>query len=166
MRSIPIELLLYANHSKEEIFFEIVLEDKDGETVARNYFYPVPMKNISGIKDPELTVSHPSFLSLVLKNIFIANIFEQVQVAGQDCSNATPPYTNSFSLLITVRFPALLVYLELTHPDYIMKRHTFSTNGFTQTAPRKTIYLVFENDSECIRLNSDNIKVQTINQYL
>ncbi|XP_017020339.1 beta-mannosidase-like isoform X1 [Drosophila kikkawai] len=144
VRPIPLELLLYENHSKEEIFLEIVLEDKDKETVARNYYYPVPMKNISGIKDPELTV----------------------QVAGQDCNNAQSPYTNSFSLLVTVRFPALLVYLELVHPDYITKRHTFSINGFTQTEPRKTVYLLFEDDSECLTLTSDDIKVQTINQYL
>ncbi|KAH8338753.1 hypothetical protein KR059_010811 [Drosophila kikkawai] len=165
VRPIPLELLLYENHSKEEIFLEIVLEDKDKETVARNYYYPVPMKNISGIKDPELTVSIPHFLQYC-HQIPIQYFFEQVQVAGQDCNNAQSPYTNSFSLLVTVRFPALLVYLELVHPDYITKRHTFSINGFTQTEPRKTVYLLFEDDSECLTLTSDDIKVQTINQYL
>ncbi|XP_052836095.1 beta-mannosidase-like isoform X1 [Drosophila gunungcola] len=142
VRHIPLEYLLYENHSKEEIFLEVVLEDEQGEFVARNFFYPVPLKNIEGIKDPRLTL----------------------EVSGQECKSA--PYANSFTLRITVRSPALLVYLELTHPDYIKEQHRFSTNGFTQTQPRKTVHLVFENDSKCMALTTSHIRVQTMNQYL
>ncbi|XP_017057225.2 beta-mannosidase-like isoform X2 [Drosophila ficusphila] len=144
VRPVPLEYLLYENHSKEEVFMEIVLQDQSGETVAKNFFYPVPLKNIIGIKDPQLTL----------------------EVSGQDCKTATSPYTNSFSLRITVKSPALFVYLELSHPDYIQERHKFSTNGFTQIQPKKTIHLVFENDSECMTLTTSHIRVQTINQYL
>ncbi|KAH8369200.1 hypothetical protein KR009_003853 [Drosophila setifemur] len=141
---IPLENLLYENRLKSDIFLEIVLEDKDGQTVARNFFYPVPIKNITGIKNPDISV----------------------EVAGQDCSSAKSPYSNSFSLQITVKTPALFVYLELSHPDYIRERHKFSTNGFTQTEPRKTVHLEFDNDSACLTLTSNHIRVQTMNQYL
>ncbi|XP_039150424.1 beta-mannosidase isoform X1 [Drosophila simulans] len=144
MRQIPLEYLLYENHLKEELFLEIILEDEYGNSVARNFFYPVPLNKIIGIKDPELTL----------------------EVEGQDCKAATSPYANSFSLRITVRYPALLVYLELVHPYYVKERHRFSTNGFTQTQPKKTIHLVFESDTVCMTLTTDHIKVQTINQYL
>ncbi|XP_016981521.2 beta-mannosidase-like isoform X1 [Drosophila rhopaloa] len=144
VRQIPLEYLLFENHSKQEIFLEVVLEDEHGEPVARNFFYPVPLKNIVGIKDPGLTL----------------------EVSGQDCRTATSPFANSFSLRITVKSPALLVYLELSHPDYIEEQHKFSTNGFTQIQPKKTIHLVFENDSKCLTLTSGHIRVQTINQYL
>ncbi|EDW37952.1 GL12303 [Drosophila persimilis] len=143
-RPIPLDTFLYENHSKEEIFLEIVLEDNNGVTMARNYFYPVPIKNVKGIKDPELAL----------------------EVVGPDCSTAKQPYANSFSLRITVKYPALLVYLEVSHPDYFKERHQFSTNGFTQTEPRKTVHLEFENSSECLRLTTEHIKVQTMNQYL
>ncbi|XP_044250625.1 beta-mannosidase-like isoform X2 [Drosophila takahashii] len=144
VRQIPLQYLLYENYSKKEIFWEIVLEDEYGDLVARTYFYPVPIKDIVGIKDPDLTL----------------------EVAGQDCRTATSPYANSFSLRITVKSPALLVYLELSHPAYIKERHKFSTNGFTQTQPKKTVHLTFENDSECLMLNTSHIRVQTMNQYL
>ncbi|BFF88900.1 beta-mannosidase-like [Drosophila madeirensis] len=143
-RPIPLDTFLYENHSKEEIFLEIVLEDNDGGTLARNHFYPVPLKNVKGIKDPELAL----------------------EVVGPDCGTAKPPYANSFSLRITVKSPALLVYLELSHPNYVKHRHQFSTNGFTQTEPRKTVHLEFETSSECLKLTSAHIKVQTMNQYL
>ncbi|XP_002137887.2 beta-mannosidase-like [Drosophila pseudoobscura] len=143
-RPIPLDTFLYENHSKEEIFLEIVLEDNNGVTMSRNYFYPVPIKNVKGIKDPELAL----------------------EVVGPDCSTAKQPYANSFSLRITVKYPALLVYLEVSHPDYFKERHQFSTNGFTQTEPRKTVHLEFENSSECLRLTTEHIKVQTMNQYL
>ncbi|EDV47740.2 uncharacterized protein Dere_GG12165 [Drosophila erecta] len=144
LRQIPLEYLLYEKHLKEELFLEIILEDEYGTSVARNFFYPVTFKNIIGIKDPELTL----------------------EVTGQDCKAATYPYANSFSLRITVRYPALLVYLQLSHPNYVKERHKFSANGFTQTQPQKTIHLVFESDLECMTLTTDHIKVQTINQYL
>lgn len=144
LRQIPLSYLLLDGHSKSEIFFEIVLENKNRETLARNFFYPVAIKNITGIKNPDV----------------------KIQVSGQDCSSAKAPYANRFSLQITVKSPALLVYLELTHPGYMTNHHKFSINGFTQTEPRKTVHLVIENSSECLTLTNDHIRVQTMNQYL
>ncbi|KAH8304924.1 hypothetical protein KR018_005050 [Drosophila ironensis] len=55
LRQIPLSYLLYDEHVKSEIFLEIVLE-LYGETLARNFFYPVPIKNITGIKNPDVKV--------------------------------------------------------------------------------------------------------------
>ncbi|EDV92670.1 GH18705 [Drosophila grimshawi] len=141
--TIPLESVLYEDHTKEEIFLEILLKDND-EIVAQNYFYPVPIKHIVGIKDPEL----------------------RLEVVGIDCNSVKTPYSNSFSLRITVKYPALFVYLELIHPEYASLRHTFSMNGFIQTVPRQNIYLDFEINSKCLTLKSSDIAVKTMNQYL
>ncbi|XP_017968131.1 beta-mannosidase-like [Drosophila navojoa] len=141
---IPLESVLYEHHSKQEIFLEILLRDEDNRVVAKNYFYPVPIKDIVGLRDPELTL----------------------EVVGVDCSNPNLNYANSFSLRITVKYPALFVYLELIDPELAYQPHTFSMNGFTQTVPVQNIYLDFKNDSSCIRLSSEQIAVKTMNQYM
>ncbi|KAH8360186.1 hypothetical protein KR093_011287, partial [Drosophila rubida] len=140
---IPLDSVLYEKKSKTEIFLEILLKDDDDKIVAQNYFYPVPIKNIVGIRDPEL----------------------KVEVHRSDCASSKP-YNNNFSLRITVKYPTLFVYLELVHEKYTEVRHTFSMNGFTQTVPRSIVTLEIDNDSECIKLTADNIRVKTMNQYM
>ncbi|XP_030563718.1 beta-mannosidase-like [Drosophila novamexicana] len=142
--NIPLDSVLYEAHAKQEIFLEILLKDQDDQVVAQNYFYPVPIKHIVGMKDPEL----------------------RLEVVGIDCSTTSSPYANSFSVRITIKYPALFVYLELTDPEYANQRHTFSMNGFTQTVPRQNVYLEFENDSTCLKLTSEHIGVKTMNQYM
>lgn len=82
-----------------------------------------------------------------------------------DCSSGMP-YSNSFSLCITVSYPALFIYLELVHENYTSYRHWFSTNGFTQTVPRQNVFLHFELDSECLKIRAEHIRVRTMNQYM
>ncbi|XP_023034009.1 beta-mannosidase [Drosophila willistoni] len=142
--NIPMESVLDKSYTKAEVFFEIVVEDSDNELIARNYFYPVAIKNIKGMMDPELAI----------------------EVVGIDCSTARSPYRNNFTLRITVKYPALFVYLEFSHPDYVDERHKFSTNGFTQTVPRQSVHLEFENDKVCLTITEANIRVYTMNQYM
>ncbi|XP_034485260.1 beta-mannosidase-like isoform X2 [Drosophila innubila] len=141
--NIPLESVLYEKATRSEIFLEILLKDKQERIVAQNYFYPVPIKNIVGIKNPEL----------------------QLEVQRSNCGTAKP-YINSFSLRITVKYPALFVYLELAHQNYSEFRHTFSMNGFTQTMPRQNVHLEIDTDSECIELKPEHIVVKTMNQYM
>lgn len=141
---------------------EILLRDEDNRVVAKNYFYPVPIKDIVGLRDPELTVSTYSKFS----DSRIIVLFVQLEVVGVDCSNPNLYYANSFSLRITVKYPALFVYLELADPELANQMHTFSMNGFTQTVPVQNIYLDFKNDSACIKLSSEQIAVKTMNQYM
>ncbi|XP_017845384.1 beta-mannosidase-like [Drosophila busckii] len=141
---IPMESVLYEKHSKHEIFLELLLKDKEEEIVARNYFYPVPIKDIVGMRDPKL----------------------QLDVIGLDCSNRVAPFENNFSLRITVHSPALFVYVELNHPEYMNFTHSFSMNGFTQTVPRQIVHLEFVNNSECLTLNASHFSVRTMNQYI
>jgi len=53
---IHLESVLYEKTTKAEIFLEILLKDQQERIVAQNYFYPVPIKNIKGIRNPELQV--------------------------------------------------------------------------------------------------------------
>ncbi|XP_060649275.1 beta-mannosidase-like isoform X1 [Drosophila nasuta] len=140
---IPLDSVLYESKAKTEIFLEILLKDEDDTIVAQNYFYPVPIKNIVGISDPEL----------------------KIEIHRGDCASSKP-YLNNFSLRITVRYPTLFIYLELVHETYTEVRHEFSMNGFTQTVPRQIVTLNIDEDSECIKLTSDNIRVKTMNQYM
>lgn len=48
---------MYDNRGKSEIFLEILLKDSEEHIVAQNYFYPVPIKDIVGIRNPGLSVS-------------------------------------------------------------------------------------------------------------
>ncbi|KAL7726905.1 hypothetical protein ACLKA6_019124 [Drosophila palustris] len=141
--NIPLESVLYEKTTKEEIFLEILLKDQQENIVAHNYFYPVPIKNIVGLRNPEL----------------------QLEVLRSDCGTGKP-YVNSFSLRITVKYPALFIFLELNHPNYVEMRHSFSMNGFTQTVPRQNVQLEIDTDSECIKLNPHDISVKTMNQYM
>ncbi|KAH8418053.1 hypothetical protein KR222_010989 [Zaprionus bogoriensis] len=140
---VPLESVMYEQHRKSEIFLEILLKDKDDHIVSQNYFYPVPIKDIVGIRNPELNL----------------------EVLNTDCTSGLP-YTNSFSLRITVSYPALFIYLELINENYTSLRHSFSTNGFTQTVPRQNVFLHFELDSECLRIKAQDIRVRTMNQYM
>lgn len=48
--------VMYDDRSKSEIFLEILLKDNDEKIVAQNYFYPVAIKDIVGIRNPNLKV--------------------------------------------------------------------------------------------------------------
>lgn len=52
----PLDSVMYDQRKKSEIFLEILLKDNDEHIVAQNYFYPVPIKDIVGIRDPNLKV--------------------------------------------------------------------------------------------------------------
>lgn len=130
--------------------------------MAKNYFYPVPIKDIVGLRDPELTVSPYS----IFLHSLITFLSKQLEVVGVDCTNPNLNYANSFSLRITVKYPALFVYLELVDPELANQMHTFSMNGFTQTVPVQNIYLDFKNDSSCLKLSAEQIAVKTMNQYM
>lgn len=54
---VPLDSVMYDNRGKSEIFLEILLKDSDEHIVAQNYFYPVPIKDIVGIRNPQLSVS-------------------------------------------------------------------------------------------------------------
>lgn len=62
---------MYDNRGKSEIFLEILLKDSDEHIVAQNYFYPVPIKDIVGIRNPQLSVS----IAVPYKVYYIFNIY-------------------------------------------------------------------------------------------
>lgn len=56
-QNVSLDSVMYDNRGKSEIFLEILLKDSEEHIVAQNYFYPVPIKDIVGIRNPQLTVS-------------------------------------------------------------------------------------------------------------
>ncbi|XP_030370503.1 beta-mannosidase-like [Scaptodrosophila lebanonensis] len=140
--SIALESTLFEEHNKSETFLMIELVDEYDIIVARTYFYPVPIKNIEGIRDP-----------LLIMDLYTS-----------ECDAST--YTNSFSVRIKVSYPALFVYLEVTNPDIAKHTHKFSKNGFTLTEPVTVVHLEFIGLSECLDLQKKHIAITTMNQYL
>lgn len=65
-----------------------------------------------------------------------------------------------------VHFPAVFVYLQLNIPATI--RHQFSTNGYMQTVPIRTIHLDFDNMNDCTQFNITNndLFLMTVNQFM
>lgn len=63
-----------------------------------------------------------------------------------------------------VHAPALFVFIQIVHPQ--IKKYKLSHNGFIQAEPIKVVHLDYEHSSECMTIENENIKVQTMNQYL
>lgn len=82
------------------------------------------------------------------------------------CKSTQSIKTNSFSLTLTTKFPAVFVYLDLIPDQYNITKYSFSHNGFMMVSPIMMIYLQIES-TKCIeKLNRHDIKIFTVNQYV
>lgn len=68
-----------------------------------------------------------------------------------------------YSLTISIKRPALFVYLEVNHAD--VEKYKFSDNGFIQTEPVRVIHLQIDPKKNSVKLKAENIRIFTVNQY-
>ncbi|XP_014088285.3 beta-mannosidase isoform X1 [Bactrocera oleae] len=143
-RSVPLDEIISSPFTVNNCFLEFTLSNTNDEVVASTFFLPTNLKNIEGITDPEITAE----ISWRYCNEDALSLKRQI----------------AYSLLVRVKSPALYVFIQIVHPQ--IKRYKLSHNGFIQADPVKIVHLEYEHSSECMTISNENIKVQTMNQYL
>ncbi|XP_018802797.1 PREDICTED: beta-mannosidase-like [Bactrocera latifrons] len=143
-RSVPLDEIISSPFTVNNCFLEFTLSNTNGDVLASTFFLPTNMKNIVGITDPEITVE----ISWRYCNEDALSLKRQI----------------AYSLLVRIKSPALYVFIQIVHPQ--IKRYKLSHNGFIQADPVRIVHLEYEHPSECMSISNENIKVQTMNQYL
>uniref|UniRef100_A0A0A1WJB6 beta-mannosidase n=2 Tax=Zeugodacus cucurbitae TaxID=28588 RepID=A0A0A1WJB6_ZEUCU len=143
-RSVALDEFISPPFTVKNSFLEITLSNTKGEVLASTFFLPTNMKNIEGITDPKITA----------------------EISWRYCNEDALSLKRriAYSLLVRVKSPALYVFIQIVHPK--IKRYKLSQNGFIQAEPVKVIHLEYEHPTECMTISNENIKVQTMNQYL
>ncbi|KAM7362826.1 beta-mannosidase-like [Cochliomyia hominivorax] len=139
---IPIDDIIKDPFNKNNCFLEFILQ-QNSEPLARTFYFPGLFTEV--VKDPglELKISHTNL-----------------------CKNTQSLKTNSYSLTLTTKYPAVFVYLDLIQDQYNVTKYSFSHNGFMLISPIMTIFLEIES-TQCIeKLNKNDIKIFTVNQYV
>ncbi|EDW81442.1 uncharacterized protein Dwil_GK12069 [Drosophila willistoni] len=130
---------LQGEFTKQNAFFEFQLCRHD-EVLSRTYFFPAHLGTAVGLTDPDL----------------------EFEISSRSCITTGNVVRNSISLTIQVKRPAAFVYIELLKPD----RYRLSENGYMQTTPIHSIYVVFDS-STCYRLlRKSDFRVLTVNQFM
>ncbi|XP_053947050.1 beta-mannosidase [Anastrepha ludens] len=137
---IPISSIFQQGFTKTNSFVEFVLRDKTA-VIARNFYYPSPIKNAEGVADPQVTL----------------------KVFYSYCYRANDRYANIISLNISVAKPAIFLYLELINAN--ITRYKLSNNGFMMLVPTKMVHLEFYS-SECLDVKESDFRVSTVNQFM
>ncbi|XP_073820460.1 beta-mannosidase-like [Musca autumnalis] len=119
--------------------FKLVKEHK---TIASTYVFPAKFHQVVGMTDPQL----------------------EIQYISDNCQDKNSKIrTIYYSFTISVKKPAIFVYLELYHPD--IEKYKLSDNGFVLTEPIKIIHAEIELRNEyCITLTAEHVKVYHLNQ--
>lgn len=100
----------------------------------------------------------------ILKNKFSFVSFK-FGLTSQYCLKTYVEYFLYCTITITVKKPALFVYLEIDHPN--IEKYRLSENGIILTDPIKVVQVEIElNSSGCITLEKSNIRIMTINELL
>ncbi|XP_035785680.1 beta-mannosidase-like [Anopheles albimanus] len=113
-----------------------------GQLVAENFVLLDKLKHVRDRTDPTVTVS-------------------VVAAVCSERSNLT-----SVSLEVTVRVPALFVYLQLTPENSTLKQCQFSDNGFLQFQPIRSVQLTCVDAGCRNKIQSRDITVRTVNGLL
>ncbi|XP_058128109.1 beta-mannosidase [Anopheles ziemanni] len=102
-----------------------------------------------------------------LKNVrsaMTAPTLVTVSVVSAVCSDRNN--LTSVSLEVSVRAPALFVYLQLTPENSTLKQCQFSANGFLQFQPLRTVQLTCVDPGCRSKILARDITVQTVNELL
>ncbi|XP_017469260.1 PREDICTED: beta-mannosidase [Rhagoletis zephyria] len=137
---IPVSSIFPRGYTKTNSFVEFVLRDRTTE-LARNFYFPSPIKDAEGVSDPQVTL----------------------RVFYSYCYKANNNYANIISLNVSVAKPAIFLYLELLNTS--VARYKLSNNGFMMLVPTKLVHLEFFS-SECLDIKVSDLKVLTVNQYM
>ncbi|EDW58688.1 beta-mannosidase [Drosophila virilis] len=136
---IPIKDWLQGEFNEHNAYFEFQLR-RDQTLISRTYFFPSSIASAVGIADPEL----------------------EFDISSKTCVDTTSGKRNSISITITVKRPAVFVYLELQ----MAYRYKLSENGYMQTTPVHVVHATIESSS-CIRIwRKANVKIWTVNQFM
>ncbi|TMW52461.1 hypothetical protein DOY81_002476, partial [Sarcophaga bullata] len=123
-------------------FLKFVLSQSN-RTISRTYIIPGRIANTNGITDPELKFG----------------------LTSQYCLKTYIEYFLYCTITITVKKPALFVYLEIDHPD--IEKYRLSENGIILTDPIKVVQVEIELKSTgCITLEKKHVRIMTINELL
>uniref|UniRef100_W8BJY5 beta-mannosidase n=1 Tax=Ceratitis capitata TaxID=7213 RepID=W8BJY5_CERCA len=143
-RSVPLDDIIATPFTVNNSFLEFSLYDAKANLLVSTFFLPSNMKSIEGITDPKITV----------------------EISWRYCNEDALSLKRriAYSLLVRVHAPALFVFIQIVHPQ--IKKYKLSHNGFIQAEPIKVVHLDYEHSSECMTIENENIKVQTMNQYL
>ncbi|XP_017849592.1 beta-mannosidase [Drosophila busckii] len=137
---IPLKQMLNGEFNEHNAYLEFQLRRQE-ELLARTYYFPSSLASAVGISDPQL----------------------EIEISSKFCLQTTTGVRNSLSLTITVRRPAVFVYLELTYYPY---RHKFSENGYIQNTPVHVVYVTVEAPS-CLRVWFKSFfSILTVNDFM
>lgn len=106
------------------------------------------------------------FIKLIFYLIRFPIFLFQLKIAYTNlCKSTQNLEVNRYSLTLTTKYPAVFVYLDLIPNKYNITKYSFSQNGFMLVSPIMVIYLEIE-ATQCInKLNRNDIKIFTVNQY-
>ncbi|EDV92669.1 beta-mannosidase [Drosophila grimshawi] len=136
---IPIKDLLKGEFNEHNAYLEFQLR-RDQTVLSRTYFFPSSIASAVGILDPEL----------------------DFDLTSKTCVSTTSGTRNSISITITVKHPAVFVYLELQLPY----RYKLSENGYMQTTPVHVVHATIETSS-CIRIwRKSYFNIWTVNEFM
>ncbi|XP_067630235.1 beta-mannosidase isoform X2 [Eurosta solidaginis] len=121
-------------------FVEFVLRDSK-KALARNFYFPSEIKHAEGMADPEV----------------------KLKVFYSYCYKVHSEYANIISLNVSIKRPAIFLYLELLNTS--IRRYKLTNNGFIMLVPTKMVHLEFFH-SECLDIKESDFKVLTVNQYM
>ncbi|XP_023292476.2 beta-mannosidase-like [Lucilia cuprina] len=128
--------------TRQNCFLKFVLS-RNNTTISSTFIIPSKITATNGLSDPQLKYG--------LSSTF--------------CLNTNIDYIQYYTITITVKKPAVFVYLELYHPA--VEKYKFSENGVIITAPIKVIHLEFQlKAAPCVTLTKENIRIITINDLI
>ncbi|XP_075146469.1 beta-mannosidase-like [Haematobia irritans] len=116
--------------------------NKNNKTIAHTFIFPSNFHQVIGMADPQL----------------------KIRFTPDNCDDkSTRSRFNYYSFSITIKKPALFIYLELYHPR--IEKYKLSENGFVLTEPIKLIHVEIELKSEgCLELKPEHVRILTVNQ--
>ena len=110
--------------------------------------------------------THKSIDIEYLIEIITFSVFSfQFGLTSQYCLKTYIEYFLYCTITITVKKPALFVYLEIVHPD--IEKYRLSENGIILTDPIKVVQVEIELKSAgCKTLEKKHVRIMTINELL
>uniref|UniRef100_A0A1I8PT43 beta-mannosidase n=1 Tax=Stomoxys calcitrans TaxID=35570 RepID=A0A1I8PT43_STOCA len=128
-------------YTKYNSFLKFELS-KNNHTISNTYIFPSNFHQATGMADPQL----------------------RIRFTPDNCDEETSTsHFMYYSFSITVKMPALFVYLEIYHPS--IEKYKLSENGFVLTEPIKVIHVEMELKRDfCLELKPEHVRVLTVNQ--
>ena len=124
-----------------EIFVEFYLiDDSTDRVLSKSFVIPGEYANLTSVYSPK----------------------HELKLSSNNCDIAKGLHT--INLEVKIQKPALFTSIVFTHD--VIKKYRLSKNGFMQFEPIDIVEVTFDNPSCGQKVNVDNFKIHSLNQFL